>query len=239
MPSCRLLGFPTWFWSSLVLGGLVLAAIVLQPWCNPLLLVEDVPQLANEYLEHQHHHPGQGLMHLPWLAGLLNQLGVLLFCSAGVVCLFTVRILVRHQARLTLTGFLAGAGLLSLLLGLDDVFMVHETVHKRIGGVTAKLFTVAYASALLALLWSNRREILQSTEWRVLLVSLACFGLSEVIANLRVLNQCRLHWRVWDPSPARTLCEEGLKWFGVVLWFAYLLDTAANHMTRRQGVRGG
>jgi hypothetical protein len=227
MPPPRLLGFPHWFWRALLAAVLVVAAIALQPWRDPLELVVDVPQLAEEYLKTQHASPDAAPPRLPFLAGLLNQLGVLAFCTSGVVCLFAARLLDGRCGRSSLTGFLTGAGLLSVTLAIDDLFMIHETVHGRLGGRTAKLFTVAYATALLGLLWSNRRELVRSTEWRVLLVGLACFGTSEVIANLRVLNECRLHWRIWDPSPGRKLCEESLKWIGAVMWFAYLLSTSS------------
>src|SRR5262245_22884116 len=97
MGSSRLLGFPTWFWRALIVSSLVMAAIVLQPWCDPILLVEDVPQLADEYLEHQHLHPSSTTVRLPWLVGLLNQLGVLAFCCAGVVALFVACFLTQRQ----------------------------------------------------------------------------------------------------------------------------------------------
>jgi hypothetical protein len=117
-------------------------------------------------------------------------------------------------------------GLLSLVLGLDELLMFHEKAHDQFGASFAKLFTMSYAAALLWLLWRNR-QALRATEWQVLLAALVCFGLSEFLANLGMLNRTRfLHLRIWNPSPARTLCEEGLKWLGCVVWFAYFSHCA-------------
>jgi hypothetical protein len=232
MSSFRLLGFPRWFWLALAAGGLVLGAIVVQPWRDPTLLVADLPEIADNYLDYQYRHPEVGPLHFPWLGGLLTQLGVLLYCSATAVCWFTAGFLARQGKTSPLCRFLRGAGLLSLVLGLDDLLMFHEQLHDLIDPFAAKGMTLVYALILLRLLWPNRQE-LWATEWRVLLVSLICFTLSETIANLGMLDRPRwIHLRLWNPSPARTLCEEGLKWLGIVLWLSWFVHTAVRELER-------
>jgi len=63
-------------------------------------------------------------------AGMLSNLGVLLWCSSAVSCLFAG--VFAHQRKLrTISLFLLSSGLLTFVLLLDDLFLIHEDLAKR------------------------------------------------------------------------------------------------------------
>ena len=65
-------------------------------------------------------------LHLPVYLGLLSYLGVLAWCAATSVMLFST-FLIRHSHPDSLSArFLVWMGILAAMLLLDDLFMVHD-----------------------------------------------------------------------------------------------------------------
>ena len=64
----------------------------------------------------------------PPYVGVLSQLGIFLWAATTAMCAFTLRLLIDHEGSTTSVSFLKWGFVLSLLLGLDDAFLVHESV---------------------------------------------------------------------------------------------------------------
>lgn len=147
---------------------------------------------------------------LPAYAGFLSQIGIFFWAASTTVCLFSVIILSQYADCRQLKRFLLISGLLTLLLGLDDMFLFHEAVFPRLG-VPEKVVFGSYAIFLLLYLVKFYPLILK-TEYILMAMSLFFFGTS-VMLDLVPL-----------PGINPFLLEDGTKLIGIISWLAYFLQ---------------
>lgn len=194
MPNTR----PLLFAIALALLALVAGAIWWGGLPAPLLLRD--PNAFNQA------HP---------LTGALSTLGVWVWVGSAAICLFAVE-------RARDPGLLRFAGGLSLYLGLDDAFQIHEDLAGRCFGLPEKAVLLVLALATLLYLLRYRRLLLaQSAPW--LIAALAGLGGSVVVDQLEPWL-----WRLGDDN--RMLLEDGLKWLGACCWLIYHRDLARAQM---------
>jgi hypothetical protein len=152
---------------------------------------------------------------LPFYTGFLSQTGA--FCWAGTlaICLFSAKVLPRDSDNLAMKRFLVTSGLLTLVLGVDDVFLLYETLFHRLG-VPEKATYASYAVFVLFYLARFFRTIIK-TEYALLVMA---FGFFSISVGLDVLN---------PPGINPYLFEDGAKLVGIVSWLAYFysVGTAA------------
>jgi hypothetical protein len=152
----------------------------------------------------------------PFYLGLLSNVGVLMWCAAAVICFFAATLTPDRQMRL----FLTCSGLLTALLGLDDFFVLHETVFPVYLGVNERIVVGFYGVATLAYLVAFRKTILQ-TDFILLLVAFFFFAWS-----------LSLDFRFMFRTPFDEVLDDGLKLVGVANWFAYYARTSRQAVTR-------
>jgi hypothetical protein len=140
--------------------------------------------------------------------GFLSQMGILFWSASATVCLLTAAI-TKYKAE-RLRKFLLASGFISLGLGLDDTFLLHETFFPRFG-IPEKLVFLTYAGIILLWLIRFHRTIFR-TEFVLLGISLLFFGASiaQDIVTLRFINPY--------------LIEDGAKLIGIVSWLAYFIQ---------------
>lgn len=148
-------------------------------------------------------------MELPAYTGFLSNASVLLWAAAAAVGLFSAALLPRGHAR---RGFLALAGGIALVFGLDDVYMFHEYIAPALLGVPEKVVYLLYAMIVLRLVWLGRR-LGPHDGYLLFVVALAGLGLS---VGIDVLDS-----RGWFPVEDPYLLEDGCKVTGVVFWLGY------------------
>jgi hypothetical protein len=108
---------------------------------------------------------------LPWYAGLLSGLGVLLWCATASVSLFAAALLKQTGADEAYR-FMLAAGLVSGFLMLDDLYRLHETVLPRVLGIPELAIYAAYG--LLGAWFVGRfRARIVSADGRLLGVAMA------------------------------------------------------------------
>lgn len=164
----------------------------------------------------------------PPYIGFLSQVGIFFWAASAAVCLFGISALARCQDSLETRRFLILSGVLTLLLGLDDVFLLHERGYPAIG-VSEKMVFLVYAGLLLSGLVRFHALILR-TEYVLLGMALGCFAVSLGV-DLLIPQGRGLH-----------LYEDGAKLTGVVFWFAYHFRTglhAVEACASRQGAAAG
>jgi hypothetical protein len=144
--------------------------------------------------------------------GVTSNIGVLLWCATSAICLFTAAVLRRRTSGMA--PFLLSSGLFTLVLLLDDLFLFHEVVFPVYLAVPEVVLYVLYGVFMLALLVRFFRLIGQ-TEFELLLLALAYFGLSLLLDIVLAL----LHRRL----PGHLLLEDGFKLLGIVFWAAYFV----------------
>lgn len=143
--------------------------------------------------------------------GFLSQFGIFFWAGAATVCLFSAILLPPGPGRYETRLFLLMSGLLSLVLGLDDVFLLHEAFFPHIGIPELVIFA-CYGFFVLYYLLRFYRTIL-NTDFLVLGLALVFFALS-VLLDL-------LDPQFLDPD----FWEDGAKVVGIVSWLAYYLRT--------------
>ncbi len=142
--------------------------------------------------------------------GWLSNVGILGWCAAASICLFTAGVLGNQHVRRGTRRFLCAAGLFTLLMLIDDLFMLHDEVFPVYLGIGETPFYWFYGVVLGVLILVFRERIL-STDHFVLVVSLLCFGAS-VFFDL-------LSKHTWVTG--LFLIEDGFKLFGIVSWALY------------------
>jgi hypothetical protein len=143
----------------------------------------------------------------PYL-GFLSNLGIILWSAAAAVCLFAFSLLSRRGASGDIRAFVLLGGLISLLLLLDDLYMLHEYFYPRLG-IFEKLAFAGYGVLVLVYLIGFRRKI-GDTRFVYLFCALGFFALSLIIDRLPETM-----------LPMHHLFEDGSKFLGIVCWLSY------------------
>lgn len=156
---------------------------------------------------------------LPFFAGLVSQLGGLLWSAALTICIFTL-ILFKETGRDTGQSrrFLLQAAVLTATLLLDDFFLFHEDIGPDYLHLSEKAIVLIYFILTALFLFMNFREIL-SSEYLILGMALAMFGLSIFIdgANLDRYDQYGLFFT----EQFQIFLEDGFKFVGVATWLLF------------------
>ncbi|WP_372624791.1 hypothetical protein [Falsiroseomonas sp.] len=113
---------------------------------------------------------------------------------------------------------LLAGGLLSAVLGLDDLFMLHEEMLPRHAGLPETVVVGAYVLATLAYLWGGRRLHL-SVAPSLLVAALGLFGVSVLVDQTHPAF-------LQGPEGMSILAEDGTKFAGICCWTAYHLRVA-------------
>jgi hypothetical protein len=190
-----------------VLALLVLVISAVFTWHIPLsTLTRDMASIA-------HVHP---------LIGVVSNVGILLWSATAVICLFSSSLL-RQQGRHAEARFLLWAGLMTLVLLVDDLFMVHEYIAPVHFHVNEKVVLASYAAAPGAYLLSHRRLIL-GANYLLLAAAMALFTVSMAVD-------------IADGSGWWRLAEDGGKVLGIASWLGYHAGRARHWLVQAPAQR--
>lgn len=143
--------------------------------------------------------------------GFLSQVGIFFWAASVAICFFAASVIAGEE-RAPLRSFFSKAGLLSLMLGLDDVFQLHEEFFPSLG-VPEIITYIGYAG--LTLLWLIRfRSIISITEYLLLGAAFLLFGVSVGIDTVNI----HIKWHYF--------LEDGSKFIGLLFWVTYFYRAA-------------
>jgi hypothetical protein len=147
----------------------------------------------------------------------------------GVVSNFGVMLWIfRHSLNETrFATFLLCSGLLTILLLLDDFFLLHEFIFPHYFGVSEKIVFLGYGGLMICWMVTFRKCILK-TEYLILLIALGFFGLSLFID----VFQHRIQSFIGN---SRILFEDGFKLLGIVGWLGYFLRCCLLQLGNKMG----
>jgi len=146
--------------------------------------------------------------------GIVSNLGVLVWCASATLCVFSWSLLRHRLPTARFSQFLLGAGLLTTLLLVDDLFLLHEFVFPQYLSVPTDLPALCYGALTLCLGVTFRRCILR-TDYSIALLALCFFGGSLTVDIFEPFFEHRLGaWRI--------LVEDGFKFSGILVWCSYL-----------------
>lgn len=153
----------------------------------------------------------------PYYSGSLSNLGGIIWTVGVAVSLFAAWMLCRMgPAHAEMSRFLLTYGVLTLILLLDDLFMIHETI-TLITGRSQKVTLLAQGLVAGWFLIRYHRLILQS-RWSIMAVAMVFFSGSLVVDFDLVIFTDRFHH----------LFEDGSKFIGLVIWSGYGVITSAS-----------
>lgn len=161
----------------------------------------------------------------PFYIGALSNLGNVLWTASATVCLLTALAL-RSLIDAGWRRLLLVSGIFTVVLLVDDLFLVHDEILPRYAGISGELYGIAYVVGILAYLGGFRLRIAQ-TNWILLLAALVCFGISTVVD----LGSSRLS-EIVAPSIV-ILAEDGTKILGIGTWLGYFVSVS------RQAIASG
>ena len=151
----------------------------------------------------------------PPYTGFISQIGIFFWSASAAVCFLSAKVLSRLiTVNLKIKCFLIVSGMLTLVLGIDDVFLLHEQFFPYFG-VPEKAVLGSYAGFVLFYLVKFYSIILK-TEFSLLAMALIFFGLSIILDLLQ------------PHSVYSFLLEDGAKLVGIVSWLGYFFTTAAS-----------
>ncbi|MBN2350700.1 MAG: hypothetical protein JXJ22_17820 [Bacteroidales bacterium] len=144
---------------------------------------------------------------LPFYNGFLSQVGLFLWAATAAITLFYAYILSKQATARKLRIFLGFSGAITLMLGFDDAFLLHEEFFPGMG-IPEKLVIFSYLLIIIFYLISFRTTILNS-EFILLAIAFLFFGISVII-----------------DKPGTTgfqfiLIEDGSKLTGILFWLFY------------------
>lgn len=158
----------------------------------------------------------------PVYTGSLSIMCGLIWAGTATVCLFGWSIARTRSAEGTRPSFLLAAGIITIVLFLDDVYLGHEIVYPQYIGLPEEILYSIYGIGIVGFLVAFRSTILQS-EFLLLGLALAGFGFSIFMDAIP---------SSWITSlPGTYLLEDGSKIFGLVSWAAYFTRVSYRYVT--------
>jgi hypothetical protein len=192
-----------------IMAALVLGIVVtFQLWGNVPIpyLTRDVTAVAD----------------VPSYIGLLSNLGIVLWSASAALCFFS-GVMTKNSDRVNSIFFHCSGGLTMLLL-LDDLFLIHENAPSLIGIAEEILYGI-YGMLILLYVVTFRHYILQ-TDYLLLIFAMGLFGFSLAFDFLHIATLL--------PYDALTyLLEDGAKFVGIAFWLAYFAHTSARVLAAR------
>ena len=163
--------------------------------------------------------------------GFLSNIGIFFWSATATVCFFGAAYMAKRQDSLMVMRFLRASGLLTLYLGLDDTFLLHEDLLPGHLGIWEPLIYVGYAAFGLFYLLRFYAVILD-TEYLLLMVAFFFLGISVSLDVIWDQNIIRL------PSRIAFLAEDGAKFVGIVSWLVYSARVVNQHFIQRDRPMG-
>ncbi len=144
--------------------------------------------------------------------GLFSQIGILIWSLGAGSLLLACLVAARAKA------FLKYSLVLTILLLLDDAFLIHELAGERVGGLGETAVYVLYGLLVLLYLIRFYRVILQS-HFLLLVLALGAFGGSVTVDSIPELGTL-------VDRDLLFLIEDGCKMMGIVFWTTYQIENS-------------
>jgi len=146
--------------------------------------------------------------------GFLSQAFIFLWAATGAVALFAGAILPNRTVAPDQKAFLLASGLLTMFLGADDAFLIHDKILPRIG--VPEIITFALYIGLVFLYLVRFRSLISKTDYVLIVLSGVFFAIS-IVVDLLEPGFLPLY-----------LVEDAAKLAGILCWLAYFVRVAAS-----------
>lgn len=147
--------------------------------------------------------------------GFISNIGVLFWSFSSAICYYSYSLVKNEFTIINIKSFFLWSGTISLILLLDDFFLMHEIIFPRVFFLNEKIVFALYGILILIYLFKHQKLILGDTKYFYLIFSLAFFGLSLVFDFIPRFSEKWHH-----------IFEDGPKFIGIICWFGYHVLTA-------------
>ncbi len=159
--------------------------------------------------------------HLPFYAGIISTIGIILWCSTASICFFSAAVDKKDDHTRKWKSFLFMSGFFTSMLLCDDLFQMHKILYPKLFYLSTILVYGAYGLFALWYLIHFRKQILE-TEFLLLVFSIAFFVFAVIADTFPLLSR------------GNTAFSDAFKFFGIVSWFVYFVRTCSKKV---QGLR--
>ncbi len=149
---------------------------------------------------------------LPFYAGILSNLGILLWSASSTVCFFSAAILRKEEFLNRYKWFLIVSGLMTSLFLFDGFFQMHRIFYPNHLHLSTFMVYCFYIIFGLWYLLFFRKQIME-TEYLMLALAIGFLGLAVIIDTLSIAPR------------GNTALSDFFKFFGIVSWFIYFTRT--------------
>jgi len=154
----------------------------------------------------------------PPYIGMLSNWDVVLWIAAAAICLFSAVILKRGKAPVATIRFLAVSGAFNLVLGIDDLYMLHDHLLPRTLHVPEMLFYFLYIISFAVYLGYFAPQLLKY-DFLFFIAAVVFFVLSR-----------KFFLRIPYFDNFNTTGDM-LKYFGIVFWLIFFYRTALREVS--------
>lgn len=154
----------------------------------------------------------------PAYIGMLSHFGIMLWAASAAVCFFGANLL-RKTSDVGAFRFLLFSGFTCSGLLFDDALLIHDRVMPHTLGIPETIVYIVYLSIMILYLYSFAHKILK-TEYFLLFIAGACLGISILMDS------------IFPITSIETFIEDGMKFTGIVFWFAYFAYTTTSIVSK-------
>ena len=155
------------------------------------------------------------LAHVPYYYGFLSNLGILVWAAGAFIPFFSS----FHVHVMKVKGLLRGAGILTLILLLDDFFLFHETIAPKVLHIPESVVYLSYLVAFAVFFFRHLHVILKRTEYWILVLGTFLGGVA-VLIDAKFL------------PGGKTNIDDILKLLGMVAYSYYWIMTSSQALSQ-------
>jgi hypothetical protein len=195
--------------------SLITLALIYIPGLSFLGAVVIAAKINGIHFETLSRDPVQVLSGKPYV-GIISNLGILFWCSACAVLFYSALVTHTKKGPAKEVYFLFFSGLLSLLLLLDDFFLMHDVIFPDYLKINELVFYLFYGLSAIIIFLRYYKIVLDS-DYVLLALAFVLLGLSaftdEIVAFGININH-------------PYIVEDSFKFLGILSWFSYFTRTA-------------
>jgi hypothetical protein len=150
------------------------------------------------------------------IVGFVTKLGAIAWGASAAVALFAMLVLRFAASHPIRRSPYLSFGLLTLLLVLDESFLIHELGSSAALALNERVIFSGYALSAVAIFWSFRAFLARTSFW-LLGLAVGLFGVSLIMDIFVHGNDA---------------VEDGAKLLGIAAWAVFLIGTAAVEVSR-------
>ena len=151
--------------------------------------------------------------------GAMSMFGIILWSASFGICFFGAAMTSGDNQKEDFRRFIRSSGIITIVLVMDDAFLLHEHIFPTYFGIPEKIIYLAYITAIGIYILRYAKQILQA-EYSILIVALVFFGASIIMDVILPLDDLY------------TFIEDGMKFYGIAFWLMYFSRTTYKELRK-------